>query len=65
MNGSVHGFMAGACLDQTAVFETVDSDPGRRISRLSRRFYVGDCPLGRDPPEGAFLAGNGISAPVA
>lgn len=62
---SVHRLMAGARLNEAAVLEAVDADPGRGERRFYRRLYIRDDPVGGYLPVAAFFAGNGITAPVA
>lgn len=57
--------MCGAGLNQIAVFEAVDSNPGRGIASFGRGFDIRDNPLAGDSPEGSFFTCDGISAPVA
>lgn len=52
---SIYRFMCGAGLNQIAVFEAVDSNPGRGIAGFGSGLDIGDNPLAGDPPEGSFL----------
>lgn len=52
---AVHRLMTGAGLDQAAVLEAVNADPGRGECSFFRRLYIRDDPVGRYLPVAAFL----------